>query len=319
MLTSVLFLIGGLVLLTIGADRLVLGASSLALRWGISPLLVGVTIVAFGTSSPELIVSVNAALDGNGAIALGNVVGSNIFNILGIMGLAAAISPMAVHVNLIRFDIPVMVGVTLLGAWLIWSGGEVNRVEGAVMAAGLATFLYVSVRKAKQENPSPEVQDEYADATSKATVKPALSWVYVVLGLAGLAGGSELLVTGATDIAMAFGVSQAIIGLTIVAIGTSLPELATSVVAALKGESDIAVGNVVGSNIFNLLGILGIGALIAPLPSYDFSVIDLGMMVAATLVAVPLMRSGQSVNRWEGIVLMAVYLGYTGWLISTAA
>jgi cation:H+ antiporter len=316
MILASISIIIGLLFLTFGADRLVLGSSAIALKLGVSPLLIGITIVAFGTSAPELIVSINAALSGNGGISVGNVVGSNIANIGLILGVASLITPMTVHVSLIRRDIPIMIGISLISGWFIF-GEEVSRAEGAFLVAGLVTFIGLSIYWAKRETPSTQVA-EFEEPLKNAHIATWLAWVYVAIGLGLLAGGSELLVGGAVHIAEVFGMSQTLIGLTIVAIGTSLPELATSITAAMKGESDIAVGNVVGSNIFNALGILGIAAVMSPLPTSTFSLVDLGVMLGFTILILPMARNDMRILRWEAALLLSAYVGYMGWLISGA-
>jgi len=317
MILASISIIIGLLFLTFGADRLVLGSSAIALKLGVSPLLIGITIVAFGTSAPELIVSVTAALSGNGGISVGNVVGSNIANIGLILGIASLITPMTVHVSLIRRDIPIMIGVSLISGWFIF-GEDVSRLEGAFLFAGLIAFVVLSIIWAKKEAPSAEVT-EFEEPLKNAHIATWLAWVYVAIGLGLLAGGSELLVGGAVYIAEVFGMSQTLIGLTIVAIGTSLPELATSVTAAFKGESDIAVGNVVGSNIFNALGILGVAAMIRPLPTATFSMVDVGVMLGFAILMLPMARNNMRILRWEGAILLTGYAAYMVWLISGAS
>jgi cation:H+ antiporter len=314
MILASISIVIGLLFLTFGADRLVLGSSAIALKLGVSPLLIGITIVAFGTSAPELIVSVNAALSGNGGISVGNVVGSNIANIGLILGIASLITPMTVHVNLIRRDIPIMIGISLISGWFIF-GAEVSRLEGAFLFTGLIAFVVMSIVWAKKETPSAELT-EFEEPLKDAHIATWLAWVYVAIGLGLLAGGSELLVGGAVYIAEVFGMSQTLIGLTIVAVGTSLPELATSVTAAFKGESDIAVGNVVGSNIFNALGILGVAAMIRPLPTATFSMVDVGVMLGFAILMLPMARNNMRILRWEGAILLTGYAAYMVWLIS---
>jgi cation:H+ antiporter len=314
MILASISIVIGLLFLTFGADRLVLGSSAIALKLGVSPLLIGITIVAFGTSAPELIVSVNATISGNGGISVGNVVGSNIANIGLILGIASLITPMTVHVNLIRRDIPIMIGISLISGWFIF-GAEVSRLEGAFLFTGLIAFVVMSIVWAKKETPSAELT-EFEEPLKDAHIATWLAWVYVAIGLGLLAGGSELLVGGAVYIAEVFGMSQTLIGLTIVAVGTSLPELATSVTAAFKGESDIAVGNVVGSNIFNALGILGVAAMIRPLPTATFSMVDVGVMLSFAILMLPMARNNMRILRWEGAILLTGYAAYMVWLIS---
>lgn len=314
MIIDLLLIAGGLALLTVGSDKLVEGSSAIALKLGVSPLLIGITIVAFGTSAPELIVSINAAMSGNGGISVGNVVGSNIANIGLILGVASLITPMAVHVNLIRRDIPLMVGISLVSGFFIF-GAEVSRLEGLFLFSGLIAFLYFSVRWARSESPDTALVKELEAPAVESHLSTPKAWGWTLLGLAMLAGGSEALVRGAVSIAETLGMSQTLIGLTIVAVGTSLPELATSITAAMKGESDIAVGNVVGSNIFNALGILGISAMMRPLPTASFSLIDLGVMLGFTILMLPMAHNDRRILRWEGFLLLSGYLAYMAWLV----
>ena len=254
-----LFLILGLTALFIGAEGLIRGASALALRIGITPLIVGLTVVAFGTSTPELVVSLKAALIGNSSISLGNVVGSNIANIALILGIASVIRPLDVHANVIRREIPIMIGLTVLLIVLLIDG-ELSFIDRLIFVIGIITYTMVNVVMARKEKNN-EVKEEFKEGL-KTRIGLPVSIIIIVGGLALMILGANLFVTSSISIAKVIGVSDAIIGLTIVAIGTSFPELITSVVAAYKNESDIAIGNVVGSNIFNILGILGITALI---------------------------------------------------------
>jgi cation:H+ antiporter len=308
-----LLLIFGLVLLTGGAEVLVRGASAIATRFGISDLVVGLTVVAFGTSAPELAVSVKAALAGQGGIAMGNVIGSNIFNVAAILGIAAMVCPLAVHRKVIRCDMPVMLGVSILFALLLMTGGGLARWEGAVLVAGLAAFTFSTVRLGKSETALPE---GVVPPPGPAVPAPRL-WVsiaLVVLGLGLLVLGAQSLVNGAVIIARRLGMSEAVIGLTIVAAGTSLPELATSVVAALRRQTDIAIGNIIGSNIFNVLGIAGTAALVAPINPQGIRGIDIGAMLVTSIVLLPLMKTGFRLVFWEGGALLACYAGYL-WLV----
>lgn len=290
------------------------GSSAVALKMGLSPLVIGLTIVAFGTSAPELVVSIRATIAGNSEIAIGNVIGSNIANIALILGLTAIIRPMSVHLRIIRVEIPIMIGITLITAWFI-IGDIITRLEGMILFTGLIIFIVYSIRSAREvpEEVRKLLVDEPKPDDSISIWK---AWTFVVIGLALLIGGGELLVTGAVEIAIILGLSQAVIGITIVAVGTSLPELATSAVAAYKNESDIAIGNVIGSNIFNLLSILGITAIIHPLDSSSFGLVDLGLMLGLTILILPLMRLGFQINRWEGGLLVVIYLSYMVWLLT---
>jgi cation:H+ antiporter len=307
MLVSILSILAGIVLLYLGAEGLVRGSASLAVRLGLTPLVIGLTVVSFGTSMPELVVSVDAALAGNSAIAVGNVVGSNIGNIALILGLSALISPTPVHARVIRIDMPIAMAVSLLFILLL-RDHQISRIEGGLLVAGLIAYVVWSLRAARTEKP--DVQEEFEEAVPEPTRSVALDVILIVGGLILLVLGARLLVGGAVVIAQFFGMSPALIGLTIVAIGTSLPELATSVVAALKGQGDIAVGNIVGSNIFNILGIAGIASLARPLQQGDISVLDLGVMFGLTLVLLPLMRSGFRISRLEGGLLFIGYIVY---------
>lgn len=308
-MTEFVLLLVGLVLLTAGAEVLVRGASAIALRFGLSELVVGLTVVAFGTSAPELAVSVKSSLAGQGGIAMGNVIGSNIFNVAAILGIAAMICPLAVHQKVIRLDMPIMLMASGLFTALLMTGGGLSRVEGALLVTGLIVFTVWSILLGKRET------DQGVDLGSIGSPQPlGLSIAFVAAGLGLLVLGAQFLVDNATVIARHFGISETVIGLTIVAAGTSLPELATSVVAALRRQTDIAIGNIVGSNIFNILGIAGTAALVAPIDPQGIRWLDLGAMMATSLVLLPLMRSGFRLVFWKGAVLFASFLGYL-WLI----
>jgi cation:H+ antiporter len=305
-----------LALLYFGAEGLVRGSSSLALRLGVGPLLVGLTVVAFGTSTPELVVSLKAAYLGQGDISVGNVVGSNICNIGLILGFSALIIPIKVASQIVRVDTPIMIGVTTLAMALLYDGA-LSRVEGVVLFVLLIGYVVFSIRLAKQK-PSDPLAGEF---TEEIKISKRGIWedaVFIVAGLVMLVIGARFLVDAAIDIAKAFGLGEAVIGLTIVAVGTSLPEFATSLVAALKKEADIAVGNVVGSNIFNILGILGVSATVTPLTSTGITGIDLGVMMLFALVLWIFSRTGYRLTRSEGLVMLAGYAAYVAWLVSRA-
>lgn len=310
MTLSFLALAGGLVLLLFAASALVRGAAALALRFGLSPLIVGLTVVAFGTSAPELVVSVQATLSGAGGIAVGNVVGSNIANVGLILALAVLVRPIATDPALLRRDLPMLVGATVLGTAFLLDGA-LSRLEAGVLLTGLVASLALSLRSAKTQPATEAPADDLPDATGPIW-RDAL---FVLGGLAGLVLGADLLVGGATTIAEALGVSDAVIGLTVVAIGTSLPELATSVVASGRDEGAIAAGNVVGSNLFNLLGILGVAGLVRPLEAPGLEIVDVAVMGAFTLALVPMMRTGLRIARLEAGLLLFAYGVYTGYLI----
>ena len=303
-----LSLLGGLALLVVGAELLVRGSSALALRAGVTPLMIGLTVVAFGTSSPELVVGLRASAGGDGSIALGNVVGSNICNIALILGAAALIKPLNVHAQVVRREVPILIGASAL-LWLLLGGGTLGRLEGLLLACALAGYLWWSYRSARAEK-SAAVAEEFAEAVPKPSRRIWLDALFVVAGLGMLLAGAGLFVGGAVTLAEVFGVSRAVIGLTVVAVGTSLPELATSVIAAFRGEGDIAVGNAVGSSILNIFCILGVTALIVPIESGGIDNIELAVMTGTALLAAPLMRSGFCLNRWEGALLVAGYCGY---------
>ncbi|MCU0343425.1 MAG: calcium/sodium antiporter [Ignavibacterium sp.] len=308
----VLYLVGGLVLLFIGAEGLIRGSSNLAIKIGITPLVVGLTVVAFGTSAPELVVSLKAALIGNSSIALGNVIGSNIANIALILGVAALIRPLDVHANVIMREIPIMIGISILLIILLLDG-ELGLIDGIIFVAGIVAYTIVNIILARKEK-NPEIDAEFKEGLESKLGVP-VSIVFTIVGLGFLILGANLFVQSAIAIAKLFHLSDALIGLTIVAVGTSLPELITSIVAAYKKEADIAIGNVVGSNIFNILSILGITAIIIPISSAGISYVDLGIMLIAAIVLFPLSRTGFSITRLEGIFMLAGYIGYIYYLI----
>lgn len=300
----------GLVMLTAGAEALVQGASALARRVGISPLVVGLTVVAFGTSAPEGAVSVEAALTGESAVALGNVVGSNIFNILVILGLSALVAPLVVQQQLVKLDVPVMVALSTLPLVLGWDR-LFSRADGVLLLALLAAYLGFLAWLARR-SPEDRSPDEVPTRERRVAVDAALA----VGGLGLLVVGADLLVQGATTIALGLGVSELVVGLTLVAAGTSLPELATSVVASLKGQRDLAVGNVVGSNIFNILFVLGAGAavgdgVVVPPGALAF---DFPVLLAVAVACLPVFLTGACINRLEGGVFVAYYIFYTVYL-----
>ncbi|OZC04784.1 calcium/sodium antiporter [Rubricoccus marinus] len=306
MALHLLTLAGGLALLMVAASGLVRGASALALRFGLSPLIVGLTVVAFGTSAPELVVSVQATLAGAGGIAVGNVVGSNIANVGLILGIAVLVRPIASDRSVLRRDLPALLAATALAAVFLLDR-QASAWEGAFLLAALFAYLAWSLTLARREGAAPEI----ASGARGPAWRDAL---FVVLGLAGLVVGADLFVGAATALAEAAGVSNAVIGLTVVALGTSLPELATSVVAAWRGEGSIAVGNVIGSNLFNLLGILGVAALVRPIVVPGLQPLDVAVMGAFVLILVPMMLSGRRLVRAEAGVLIAGYAGYMVYL-----
>lgn len=320
-MTLVLFVVG-LVLLIAGAEALVRGASRLAAAVGISPLVIGLTVVAFGTSAPELAVSVASSLSGQADLAVGNLVGSNIFNILLILGLSALVAPLIVSQQLVRLDVPLMIGASVL-VFLFALDGIVGRLEGVVLFAGVVTytaFLIIQSRKESSKAVRQEYEQEYG-AVSRAPAPMALNVVFMVAGLVMLVVGSRWLVDGAVNLARALGVDEVVIGLTIVAGGTSLPEIATSVMASVRGERDIAVGNAVGSNIFNLLSVLGLTTIVAPsgvaVPSSVLA-FDMPVMLVVAVACLPIFFTGYTISRWEGFIFLAYYVAYTLYLIFDA-
>jgi len=319
---SALFFVLGLAALVLGAELLVRGASRLALTFGISPLVVGLTVVAFGTSSPELAVSVQSAWSGQVDIALGNVVGSNIFNVLFILGLSALIVPLVVHQQLIRQEVPLMIGASIL-LWALAADGGIARWEGLLLAGLLAAYTILVVRQSRRETAA--IREEYGEAMPGDGQSWDRHWAVQVLlvlgGLALLVLGSRWLVEAAVEFARALGVSELVIGLTLIAAGTSLPEVATSVMAAIRGERDIAVGNVVGSNLFNILGVIGVSATLAPVSltvAPSLLTFDLPVMVAVALACLPIFFTGNLIARWEGGLFFAYYLAYTAYLVLMA-
>jgi cation:H+ antiporter len=316
-LLTLVLLVAGLVLLVAGAEVLVRGASGLAAAVGITPLVIGLTVVAFGTSAPELAVSLQASLGDRADIALGNVIGSNIANVLLILGIAGMIAPLAVSRQLIRVDVPLMIASSFLLLFMAHNG-VISTLEGGILFGSLVGYLVLQVhlgRKGAADaaggNGDPEIE-----------VRP---WPVQVgrvgAGLVLLVLGSHWLVEGAVEIATAFGVSQLVIGLTVVAIGTSLPEIATTVMATLRGERDMAVGNVVGSNLFNILSILGISALVAPggIPVARAAIaFDLPVMVAVAVATLPIAVTGQRIGRWESLLFLTYYVAYVLYVVLAA-
>ncbi len=316
MLVYILFIIGSLIVLYFGANFLVKGAASVAERLGVSALVVGLTVVSFGTSAPELIVSVQATLDGFGGISIGNVIGSNIANIGLILGLSALIFPLKAHMQLIRIDTPFMILVSLLFI-VFFLDQTIGRIEGMVFVLIIAVYSVYNIIKSKKENQA-QVIKEYDESVPKISRHWALDGLFIILGLAGLVFGSDLLVKNAVELARGLGMSEAVIGLTIVALGTSTPELATSIVAAVKKQPDIAIGNVVGSNIFNILGILGVASLIKPIATPDINYIDSIVMIVMSLLLLPFIKTGFTLRRWEGGLLLGIYIGYMVYLLAGA-
>lgn len=317
-MTAVSFLLG-LVLLVVGAELLVRGASRLAAAVGLSPLVIGLTVVAYGTSTPELVVSVQAALAGRNEIAVGNVVGSNVLNVLFILGVAALLLPLRVAQRLVWWDVPIMLATALLLVACA-ADGAVSRLEGAGLLAGMVAYSVWAIRTSRGE--PAEVAAEYEEAYGAAAATPA--WLSALIALAGLALlvlGARWLVDAAVAVARGMGVSETVVGLTIVAAGTSLPEVATSVIAAMRGERDIAVGNVVGSNIYNVLAVLGASAIVAGDGLTVAPAVlrfDIPVMIAVSVACFPIVLTGHTIARWEGALFLAYYVAYTAYLILDA-
>jgi cation:H+ antiporter len=308
MFWNISLLILGLVALTFGAEGLVRGSASLAIRFGLTPLIIGLTIVAFGTSTPELVVSLGASLNDQGDISIGNVVGSNIFNIGIILGLTALLCPVKVSLQVIKKDGPIMIAVSLLSLFLI-TRGTISRLEGIALFTALVAYTVYSIWLAKKEV-SAEIEQQFQEGVPSQSKSLYLDLLFIVGGLLLLVFGSRLLVISATDIARLIGISEAVIGLTIIAAGTSMPELATSIVAALRRQPDIAVGNVVGSNIFNILGILGVASIAKPLSATGITKLDLWVMVGFSVALLPLLYTDLKLQRWEGGLLLFGYAAY---------
>ncbi len=321
---NILLFLAGLVALVVGAELLVRGASKLALSFSISPLVVGLTIVAFGTSAPEVAVSVGAILDGRSDIAIGNVVGSNIFNVLFILGASALIVPLVVNIQLIRQEVPIMIGASFL-LLALGLDGKLSMLDGGLLFGLLIAYTVFLVVQSRRETQA--AKDEFADEIQPAAAgawdsKLPVQIGLIVAGLVALVFGSEWLVTASVAFAKSMGVSDLVIGLTIVAAGTSMPEFATSIIAAIKGERDIAVGNVVGSSTFNILGCLGLSGLVAGnlgllMPS-SLMAFDIWVMLAVALACLPVFMTGREIARWEGAVFLAFYAAYVMYLILAA-
>jgi cation:H+ antiporter len=322
LLTTALFLVG-IVLLTAGAEVLVRGASHLSVAAGISPLVVGLTVVAYATSAPELAVSVQASLAGQAGVATGNIVGSNIANILLILGISAVAAPLVVHQQVVRLDVPLMVLVSVAVLLMSWNG-LVSTLEGVGLVIGAIVFTVFVIRKSRRETREivAEYEQEFGvpEAERRGAKRIIRDVLLIVIGLVMLLVGARLLVRAATTTAAALGVSEVVIGLTIVAVGTSLPELATSLVASIRGERDIAVGNIVGSNLFNLLFVLGSAAVVVPVGIPVDSVVlraDIPLMIGASVLCLPFF-AGYVVSRWQGFLFLMLYAAYVTFVLLRA-
>jgi cation:H+ antiporter len=319
---SLLLFAVGVVVLVVGADVMVRGAARIAARTGLSSVVIGLTVVAFGTSAPELAVSIQAAVDRKADLALGNVVGSNIANVLLVLGLSAAVGGgLVVHQRIVRLDVPIMI-VASFAVLFMALDGSLSRFDGAVLVAALVIYTGWTVWATRRSEA--EVVSEYDEALDPEKLRKTpvyVDLIYIIAGLAGLVVGARWLVSGAVDIAKGLGVSDLVIGLTVVAVGTSMPEIATSVIAAVRGERDLAVGNAIGSNIFNIMSVLGISALVSPIAiavSEGARSFDLPVMIAVAIACLPVFFNGYELKRWEGFLFLGYYGVYVAYLVSDA-
>ena len=308
LLTIAVYIIGGLILLYFGANWLVQGAITLALHLGLSPLIVGLTVVALGTSVPEALVSVQAAIGHQGGIALGNVIGSNILNIALILGLSAFFNPLKVDSHLVKADVPLLAGATFMLVVLL-EDFHISRMEGAFLLLCIVGYVAGNIMTVKRTSPE-ENKIEGVEVPEDHSKNLWRDISFLFIGLIALAFGSNFLVTGAVDLARILGLSEALIGLTIVSIGTGTPEMATALMAAYRKRSDLAIGNAVGSNLFNIMFVLGIAALVAPLDGKGISSIDLYVMLGVTILLLPTVWTGRILDRKEGFLFLAIYVGY---------
>jgi len=313
MINDILLLTGGILLLFIGGEGLIRGALSIAKKAGVSPLLSGIVIVGFGTSAPELVVSLNAAISGNAGIAAGNIVGSNISNVLLILGICALIIPLTTQPLVLKRDATATIVASALLVFVMWNL-SIGRIEGGIFLILLASYLfyvYKTEQLSDEPAPSAELHKAEAEEIEKVPESTLISILFTIGGLILLIGGAQLLVIGATSIARGLDISEAVIGLTVVAVGTSLPELAISVMAAIRKHADMAVGNILGSNIFNILGILGISSIVAPL-QIDARIVqfDQWVLFGSAVVLFLFLLSGKRLNRFEGAILLLTYIGY---------
>ncbi len=308
LLMIALYITGGLVLLYFGADWLVQGAVTLALHLGLSPLIVGLTVVALGTSVPEALVSVQAAIGHQGGIALGNVIGSNILNIALILGLSSLILPLKVDSHIVKADVPLLTGATFMLVVLL-EDFHISRMEGAFLLLCIVFYVAGNIMTVKRTSPEEDKIEgmEIPEDSGKTLWRDV---GFLILGIVTLGFGANFLVTGAVDLARIFGLSEALIGLTIVSIGTGTPELATALMAAFRKTPDLAIGNVVGSNLFNIMFVLGIAGLVAPLDGKGISSVDLYVMLGVTILLLPTVWTGRILDRKEGFLFLAIYVGY---------
>ena len=308
LLMIAIYIIGGLILLYFGANWLVQGAITLALHLGLSPLIVGLTVVALGTSVPEALVSVRAAIGHQGGIALGNVIGSNILNIALILGLSSLILPLKVDSHIVKADVPLLTGATFMLVVLL-EDFHISRMEGGFLMLCIVGYVVGNIMTVKRSSPEEnKIEGVELPVGHSNNLWRDISFLFI--GLIALAFGSNFLVTGAVDLARIFGLSEALIGLTIVSIGTGTPEMATALMAAYRKRADLAIGNAVGSNLFNIMFVLGIAALVAPLDGKGISSIDLYVMLGVTILLLPTVWTGRILDRKEGFLFLAIYIGY---------
>jgi len=312
LLLIALYITGGLVMLYFGADWLVNGAITLSLHFGLSPLIVGLTVVALGTSVPEALVSVQAAIGHQGGIAVGNVVGSNILNIAMILGLSALINPLKVNSHIVKADVPLLVGATFMLVVLL-EDFHISRMEGAFLLLCIAGYVVGNIMTVKKSTPEENKLEglEVQKDTGKTLWRDI---ALLIVGIITLGFGSNFLVKGAVDLARIWGLSEALIGLTIVSIGTGTPELATALMAAYRKSADLAIGNAVGSNLFNIMFVLGLAGLVAPLDAKGINSTDLYVMLAVTILLIPTVWTGRVLDRKEGFLFLAIYIGYLYYL-----
>ncbi len=315
LLMIAILILGGLVLLYFGADWLVKGAVTISLKFGLSPLIVGLTVVALGTSLPEALVSIQATLDNQGGIALGNVIGSNILNIALILGLSSLLQPLKVDSHLVKADVPLLVGASFLLIVLL-EDFHISRMEGALLLLGIVFYVTGNIMTVKRTSPA-EDQIEGMEVPGDPSKHLLRDIGFLILGLIALALGSNFLVEGAVDLARIWGLSEALIGLTIVSIGTGTPELATALMAAYRKTADIAIGNAVGSNIFNIFFVVGLAGLIAPINGTQISPTDLYVMFGLTFLLLPTVWTGMVLDRKEGFLFVAIYVAYIYYLWTT--
>lgn len=316
MLLNALWIVVGVVLVLWGADRLTEGAVAVAERLRVPQIVIGLTIVALGTSMPELCVSVVSALKGTPDLAVGNVVGSNIFNALLIVGVAALVAPMTILRSTVFKDVPCALVASVVLLMMCQNDWVITRLDGAILFVFFLVFMRLTIKGATSAQPAPLAAEENEASAGKQPMKGWLAGLWMVVGLAALIGGSNLFVGGATEVARALNVSDAVIGLTIVAGGTSLPELATSVVAAKKGNSGIAIGNVLGSNVLNILFILGLTGMISPMYIEGITNVDLYMMLVSTIMIWFFSFTKYTIERWEGAILVLTFGGYMWYLLA---